>query len=114
MFHRREYYYHYTTREARRFIFREGIIKAGRFGSVYLSPVRYHDARTAMEELGIVDKVVECGILIRGDLIPEGVAESTIDRVVDPNTGQILRRGGGLEIVLDNDLLLPISTFGLP
>lgn len=112
MLQQHEHYYHYTSKENRDNIFRQGRIRAGRSGKVYLSPTRYGDAQIAMEELGIIDKVVECGIQIQSQLLPDTPSTSIVQPVID-HRGRVLRSGGGLEIALDSDLSLLLSTFDL-
>ena len=102
--------YHYTTRENLDSIYREGAIRAGSSGKVYLLPMLYSSAEVVMEELGIAGKVVECGIHIpitsTQELLPPW---SVVPPLVDAGTGQVLRRGGGLEIAIAGDLPLPDS-----
>ena len=107
------YYYHYTTEASWETIIREGVIRAGRGGKVFLSPDFYANATEAAERLSVTDKELQCVVRLEAGLISGNPQASTVERFLIRETGEVRRQGGGLEIALDGDLRLPMTLLRL-
>ena len=91
-------YYHYTSRHAAQNVIcgDPSLIRPGRSGKVFLSPIRYQYGHEAAGELGIENPVeMVCQI-------PESVvsvlSEATrVERIINAD-GTVIRRGRGWEV----------------
>ena len=103
-----QHYYHYTTMASWEAISREGVIRAGRDGFVYLTPQLYQTAEQAMERLSIVGKVLKCVVRLDGTIVQGNPLPTPVKPIVDAVTYRTIREGGGAEIRHQGDLPLPV------
>ncbi|MBI4202357.1 MAG: hypothetical protein HY532_04480 [Chloroflexi bacterium] len=102
------HYYHYTTMASWEAISREGVIRAGKDGLVYLSPELYQTAEEATERLSILGKALECVIWLDRTLVQGRLMATPVKPIVDAVTQRVVREGGGAEIRHQGDLPLPV------
>jgi hypothetical protein len=66
-----------------------------------------------MERLSITGKVVECGIRLDASVVQGNPMVSEVLRLVGISADEVVREGGGLEISLEGDLVLPVRLLAL-
>lgn len=111
-----EYVFHYTSREAAQNIINEGKIKAGPLGRIFLTDDLCSSGARAADRLGITSKPVEVVFLIPHKLVKRGFeflqidldigSPEPIDFVRDTETGQLLRKGGGIQYKVSGEIPL--------
>lgn len=106
------YYYHYTSLASWEGIIRQGVIRAGRSGKVFLSPNLYENDAEAEGRLAIVGKPLQCAIRLEASLLGVLAPATRVEPLVDPETGWELI-GGGREVGIEGDLPLPVRLLTL-
>jgi hypothetical protein len=90
-------YYHYTSRQSAQDIISAGLIIPGPSGRIYLTEKLYVIGYEAANELSILNRPIEMACEIPDSLVAGPMPPRRV-RPLRDSSGNIIRRGGGLEV----------------